>query len=54
MSRSAPRLSPLAEPPAGERAVRFESLDADSPFAAEVVFDDDGFVLDYPGIALRI
>jgi len=28
--------------------VRFESLD--SSFIAEIVFDDDGLVLDYPGI----
>jgi hypothetical protein len=34
--------------------VRFESLDAGSPFGAEVVFDGDGMVLDYPGIAQRI
>ena len=28
--------------------VRFESLD--DSFLAEIVFDDDGLVLDYPGI----
>ena len=31
------------------RVVRFESLDV--RFRADVVFDDDGVVLDYPGIA---
>jgi uncharacterized protein len=33
--------------------VRFESL-ADDGFRAEVVFDNDGLVTDYPGIARRI
>ena len=32
--------------------VRLESLDAD--VAAEIVFDDDGLVVDYPGIGRRI
>jgi hypothetical protein len=36
----------------GLRIVRFESLD--SAFVAEVGFDDDGLVLDYPGIARRV
>ncbi len=34
------------------RIVRFQSLD--SPFEAEIGFDDDGVVLDYPGIARRV
>lgn len=34
------------------RVVRFESLDAD--FVGEIVFDDDGLVVDYPGIGRRI
>ena len=33
--------------------VRFESL-ANDGFVAEVVFDRDGLVTDYPGIARRI
>jgi hypothetical protein len=33
----------------GSSIVRFESLDAD--FNAEITFDEDGIVLDYPGIA---
>ncbi len=36
----------------GARIVRFESLDGG--FAAEIGFDDDGLVLDYPGIARRV
>ena len=31
---------------------RFESLDGS--FVADIVFDDDGIVLDYPGIAGRL
>jgi uncharacterized protein len=34
------------------RIVRFQSLD--SSFEAEIGFDDDGVVLDYPGIARRV
>jgi uncharacterized protein len=34
------------------RIVRFQSLD--SPFEAEIGFDDGGVVLDYPGIARRV
>jgi uncharacterized protein len=34
------------------RIVRFQSLD--SAFEAEIGFDDDGVVLDYPGIARRV
>jgi hypothetical protein len=34
------------------RVVRYESLD--SEFVEEIVFDDDGMVLDYPGIARRV
>jgi hypothetical protein len=34
------------------RIVRFESLD--SAFVAEVGFDDDGLVVDYPGMARRV
>jgi uncharacterized protein len=36
----------------GERVVRFESLD--DPFTAEITFDEDGLVLDYPGIGRRL
>jgi uncharacterized protein len=34
------------------RIVRFQSLD--SPFQAEIGVDDDGVVLDYPGIARQV
>jgi hypothetical protein len=37
---------------AGRRVVRFEALDGS--FAADVVLDPDGIVLDYPGIARRL
>ena len=36
------------------RRVRFESLDPVAYFVAEITFDDDGIVIDYPGIAHRI
>jgi hypothetical protein len=52
--RSRQRYMHLARRSAEERAVRFESLDAGSRFSAEVVFEGDGLVLDYPGIAQRI
>lgn len=34
--------------------VRFRSLDADSPFQADISVDHDGLVIDYPGLATRI
>ena len=36
----------------GDGLVRFESLDGS--FTAEIAFDKDGLVLDYPGIARRL
>jgi hypothetical protein len=36
------------------RRVRFESLDPDDDFIAEITFDEEGIVIDYPGIARRI
>jgi uncharacterized protein len=44
--RSEQRYEPL-----GGRRVRFVSLDDD--FTAELELDEDGFVLDYPGLATR-
>jgi hypothetical protein len=38
----------------GRRVVRFDSLDPDTPFTADIVLDDDGVVLEYPGIAHRV
>jgi hypothetical protein len=34
--------------------VRFESLDEGAPFRADVLFDADGLVVDYPQLATRI
>jgi uncharacterized protein len=36
----------------GQGMVRFESLD--DPFTAEIRFDEDGLVVDYPGIGRRL
>jgi hypothetical protein len=45
--RSGQRYEPL-----GGRRVRYVSLDDD--FTAELELDEDGFVLDYPGLATRV
>jgi len=37
-----------------EHVVRFRSLDEDVPFTSDLVFDADGIVVDYPGLATRI
>lgn len=37
-----------------ERLIRFEAVGDGEDFVADVVFDADGLVLDYPGIATRI
>jgi uncharacterized protein len=39
---------------AGINLVRFEAIGEDDGFTAVVQFDDDGLVLDYPGIARRL
>lgn len=44
--------SPQRYVPLGDGVVRFESLDG--PFTADIVFDAEGFVVDYPGIARRL
>jgi hypothetical protein len=36
----------------GDRVVRFDSLD--DPFTADIKFDEDGLVVDYPGIGRRL
>jgi hypothetical protein len=46
------RTSPQRYVPLGEGVVRFESLDDD--FSAEITFDAEGLVVDYPGIARRL
>jgi hypothetical protein len=38
----------------GNRLVRFQSFSEGADFAADVVFDPQGLVVDYPGIATRI
>lgn len=37
----------------GERVVRFEAAGEGDAFVADLVFDADGLVIDYPGIATR-
>lgn len=37
-----------------QRLVRFEAIGAGEDFAADVQFDADGLVIDYPGIARRV
>jgi uncharacterized protein len=44
--------SPQRYVPLGGGVVRFESLDDD--FTAEITFDADGLVVDYPGIGRRL
>jgi hypothetical protein len=44
--------SPQRYVPLGNGVVRFESLDG--PFTADIVFDDDGIVVDYPELARRL
>jgi hypothetical protein len=38
----------------GTRIIRFEAVDDGNPFVADIAFDPDGLVIDYPGIARRI
>jgi hypothetical protein len=37
-----------------ERVIRFEAVGEDDGFVADVIFDRDGLVVDYPGIASRM
>ena len=46
------RYTAVRDLPDGGRLIRFESLD--STFAAELAFDADGLVVDYPGIGRRL
>jgi uncharacterized protein len=46
------RYTSLGTRPDGRHRIRYESLDG--PFTAEVAFDADGLVVDYPGIARRL
>ncbi|MGC1164678.1 MAG: putative glycolipid-binding domain-containing protein [Solirubrobacterales bacterium] len=54
LHRSEQRYSHRGRDPAGRAVVRFEGLDPDAEdFAADLVFDDDGLVIEYPTIARR-
>jgi len=46
------RYTALRDRPGGGRLIRFESLD--SGFTAELAFDADGLVVDYPGIGRQL
>jgi uncharacterized protein len=46
------RYTAMRDLPGGNRLIRFESLD--STFTAELTFDGDGLVVDYPGIGRRL
>ena len=46
------RYTTLRELPDGHHLIRYESLD--SSFAADLTFDADGIVVDYPGLARRL
>jgi hypothetical protein len=55
LHRSVQHYSYQGEDDAGNHIVHFESPDADAgDFAADITFDADGIVLDYPTIARRI
>jgi uncharacterized protein len=47
------RYTHLERRSAGERVVRFEATGEGEAFVADVVFDADGLVIDYPGLAAR-
>jgi hypothetical protein len=55
LHRSPQRYTHLQTRSADERVIRFEAVDeGDDDFVADVIFDADGLVVDYPGIATRI
>jgi len=49
---SAQRYTAVRSLPGGNRRIRFESLD--STFTADLTFDRDGLVVEYPGIGRRL
>jgi hypothetical protein len=51
---SAQRYTHLETRGPDSRLVRFEAVGEGETFAADVTFDRDGLVVDYPGIARRI
>jgi hypothetical protein len=46
------RYTALRDLPADRRLIRYEGLDSD--FTAELTFDSDGLVIDYPGLGHRV
>jgi hypothetical protein len=52
VNASRQRYTSLSELPAHHRLIRYESLD--STFSADLTFDSDGIVVDYPGLARRL
>lgn len=46
------RYTALRDLPGGRRLIRYEGLDSD--FSAELTFDADGLVIDYPGLGRRL
>ncbi len=52
--RSPQRYTHQATRADGTRVVRFEAIDGGNPFVADITFDAEGLVIDYPGIARRI
>jgi hypothetical protein len=52
VSPSRQRYTTLGRLEDGGRLIRYESLDSD--FKADVSFDPDGLVVDYPGLARRV
>jgi hypothetical protein len=46
------RYAALRDLPGGNRLIRYESLE--STFSADLAFDRDGLVIDYPGIGRRL
>ncbi len=48
------RYSHLETRAGGERLIRFEAVGDGDDFVADLIYDADGLVVDYPGIATRI
>jgi hypothetical protein len=52
LDQSPQRYTAIRSLPNGQRLIRYESLDSD--FSAELIFDADGLVIDYPGLGHRV
>jgi uncharacterized protein len=46
------RYTTVGDPPDGGRLVRYESLGSD--FVADIAFDGDGLVVEYPALGRRV